>query len=138
MARTNLPLSKFLAESTTGLADPAGTAVDVANGMNVALASSAIPSAASADRLVIRFNQTFAGAKNIIIRAAGGVGAGNPPGFRQGKGDLTVPANNAVVWVGPFELARYVQTDGSINVDFSSGTTGTVTAFLLPKNTGNN
>jgi hypothetical protein len=137
MARTNLPLSKFLANSATGLADPAGTNVDVANGMNIALASSAVPSAASADRLVIRFNQTFAGSKNLIIRAGGGVGAGNPPAFRQGLGDLKVPANAAVVWAGPFELARFVQTDGSINVDFDSGTTGTVTAFLLPKNTGN-
>lgn len=137
MARTNLPLSKFLANNSTGLADPAGTAVDVANGMNIALASTAIPSQAGAANLVIRFNQTFAGSKNIIIRAGNGLDTGNPPAFRQSLGDLTVAANNATVWVGPLESSRFVQKDGSINVDFSSGTTGDVTAFLLPKNTGN-
>lgn len=137
MARTNLPLSKFLADSSTGLADPAGTAVDVANGMNIALASTAIPSQAGASHLVIRFDQTFAGAKNIIIRAGAALDTGNPPAFRQSLGDLKVPANAATVWVGPLESARFTQTDGSINVDFDAGTTGTVTAFLLPKNTGN-
>lgn len=138
MARTNLPLSKLLANNSTGLADPAGTNVDVSNGMNIALASTAIPSAPGAANLFIRFNQTFSGSKNIIVRAGSTtLDNGNPPAFRSPLGDLTVAANAATVWVGPFDPARFVQTDGSINIDFSSGTTGTVTAFMLPKNTGN-
>lgn len=137
MARTNLPVNKLLANSATGLADPVGTAVDVANGMNIKLASTAIPSDAGAAHLFIRYHATFAGAKNIIIRAGAALDTGNPPAFRQSLGDLTVPANNATVWVGPLESARFTQTDGSINVDFDAGTTGDVTAFLLPKNIGN-
>lgn len=125
MARTNLPLTTLTQDG--GAVAPATTAVDVANGMNIALASSAIPAGPNPLSLVIVFNQTFAGAKNIIIRAGA-----NPPSFRKDKGDLQVSANAQVAYVGPFDPARYLQTDGSLNVDFDAGTTGTVLALLLP------
>ena len=125
MARTNLPLTVLTQDG--GAVAPSTTAVDVANGMNIAMASSAIPSGSNALGLVIVFNQTFAGAKNITIRAGA-----NPPAFRKDKGDLQVSANAQVAYVGPLDPARYMQADGSINIDFDSGTTGTVLALLLP------
>lgn len=125
MARTNLPVTTLTYEG--GQVAPATTNIDQANGMNIPLASSAIPSASSANKLLIVFNQTFAGAKNIIIRAGA-----NPPSHRASKGDLLVSANAQVAYVGPLEPARHLQADGSINVDFDVGTTGTVLALLVP------
>lgn len=125
MARTNLPLSNLNAAS--GLVNPSATAVDVTNGMNIALPETAIPRGPMGWDLVIVFAATFAGSKNIIVRK--GV---NPPAFRADLGDLKVAANNQTAYVGPLDPSRYVQADGSINVDFDSGTTGTVLALALP------
>lgn len=133
MARTNLPTSTFVlptgAATSTGLLDPAGTAIDQANGMNIALASGALPSAPTAHNLYLRVNNSAAGPHNVIVRAGA-----YPPAFRAGLGDLTVSVVNATTrWIGPFEAARHMQADGSINVDFDAGTTGTITAFLSPE-----
>lgn len=128
MARTNLPVT--LLDAAAGKVAPTTTAVDVANGHNLALSSSAIPSGSNAYDLVIVFNQTFAGSKNIIVRAGA-----NPPSFRAARGDLQVAANAQVAYVGPLEPARFMQSDGSINIDYDSGTTGTVLALLMPHRT---
>jgi hypothetical protein len=125
MARTNLPLTTL--DPVNGVvATP--TAVDVANGMNIALASTAIPSGPGAWDLIIVFANTFAGAKSCIVRA----GANNPPAFRSGKGDLTVTNTTQTSYIGPLEPARYLQSDGSINIDFTAATTGTVVALMRP------
>lgn len=127
MARTNLPLTPLVANS--GVAEPAGTAIDQANGMNIALASSAIPAAGGARHLILQIKNTFAGTKVVTIRA--GV---NPPSMRAGVGDITFTAvASANTFIGPFEAGRVLQADGSINVDFASGITGTVNAFLVPR-----
>ena len=125
-ARTNLPLTN-LSEATAVASST--TAVDVTNGMNIALASSAIPAKSSSWGLVIVFTNSFAGSKNIIIRAGA-----NPPSFRKDLGDLTLAnaGSSAVTYIGPLEPARFLQADGSINIDFSASTTGTVEALLLP------
>jgi hypothetical protein len=141
MARTNLPLTSLNPKSPT--LNSAGTAVDAANGMNIALASSAIPSAASGDRLVIYVTNTFAGTKTVTVRA--GVGVAAPAGFgtgypvpsqEMGIGDLVtgnLTASTGTAYIGPFDTARYVQPDGSINVDFAASMTGLIWAILLPK-----
>ncbi len=128
MARTNLPLTTL--DPAAGISAPATTAVDVANGMNIALASTAIPSGPGAWDLVIVFVNSFAGAKSIIVRA----GASNPPAFRKDKGDLSVSnaGTSAISYVGPLEPARFLQADGPINIDFTAGTTGTVLALIRP------
>jgi hypothetical protein len=128
VARTNLPLTKLVANS--GVLNPSATTVDQTNGMNVALASESIPAGANSDRLVLKVDNTAAAAHNVIVRA----GAANPPAFRAGIGDITFSVTNAEsAYVGPFEWARVAQSDGSVNVDFDSGFTGTITAFLLPR-----
>jgi hypothetical protein len=127
MARTNLPLSNLVASG--GLADPAGTTIDQANGMNVAIPTTAIPSAPHMDKLILRVANTAGTAKNTIVKAGA-----NPPSFRASLGDLTVqvPATTGVRFIGPFEIARFAQADGSLNIDFESGATGTITAFMAP------
>lgn len=130
MARTNLPLTSLVANG--GVLNPTATAVDQANGMTVALASSAIPAHPTSENLVLVVANTAAAAHNVIIRA----GASNPPAFRAGLGDITFSVTNAeTAYVGPFDYARVVQSDGSLSVDFDSGFTGTILALLVPRST---
>ncbi|HET9109673.1 MAG TPA: hypothetical protein VFN78_02495 [Ktedonobacterales bacterium] len=129
MARTNLPVTNLVANSGVALST---TAVDQANGMNLQLASSAIPAASTSESLVLVVANTAASPFNVIIRA----GASNPPAFRAGLGDITVSVTNATTkYLGPFDYARVVQSDGSLNIDFGVGFTGTIQALLVPGST---
>ena len=125
MARTALPITAL---AQAGLVTPAGTGIDVANGMNIAVQSSAIPSANDAYGLILQFANTFAGSKTITVRA--GV---QPPAYRNLLGDLVVTCTQATWLIGPLEPARFAQADGSINIDFQAATTGTINAFLVPR-----
>ena len=141
MARTNLPVTLLDPKSPT--LNSAGTAIDAANGMNIALASSAIPARPGMDRLVLYVQNTFAGTKTVTVRAGAGVaapsgfGTGYPvPSQEQGFGDLVtgnLTASTGTAFIGPFDSARFIQTDGSVNVDFAASMTGTIWAVLLPK-----
>lgn len=115
MARTNLPVSALAANSS--IADPAGTAADAANGMNI--------TGAPLEEIMLRVVNAGAGSTNVTVRA--GV---YPPALSEGKGDLVVAvANGTTKWIGPFTSAQFAQKDGSLNVDFSVATSVTVTAF---------
>lgn len=134
MARTNLPLTTMTANGA--VLNNAGTAIDATNGMNVQLPTSAIPAAGNADTLVLYVQNTTASTKTVTVRA--GVGGGATPGqaFRSGLGDLTtgnLTASTGTAFIGPFDVSRFAQLDGSINVDFAASMTGTVWAVLLPK-----
>jgi len=108
-----------LANSAAGLADSAGTAVDPTNGHNVA--------GGRFRKLVFRINSTFAGAKTFPFKAGA-----YPPAESSGQGDLVVSLNAVTAWIGPLESARFMQKDGSINIDVAAAATGTITAFQLP------
>lgn len=130
MARTNLPITNMTANGA--VLNQAGTAIDATNGMNVALTSTGIPAAGNADRLVLYVQNTTASTKTVTVKA----GASNPPAFQSGKGDLVtgnLSANTGTAFIGPFEVARFIQSDGSINVDFAASMTGTIWAILLPR-----
>lgn len=145
MARTNLPVTALDPKNPS--LNTAGTSIDATNGMNIALASSAIPSKPGADRLVLYVQNTTASTKTVTVRAGAGVAApsnfgyGYPvPSQEQGLGDLVtgnLSATTGTAFIGPFEAARFIQTDGSVNVDFASGTTGTIWAILLPRYVSN-
>lgn len=121
MARTNVAYTPLVANGT--LADPAGTALNAGVGNGHAIV------AAQPERTVLRITNTTAGAVNATIKA--GV---YPPALASGLGDLTVPIGaNSAAFVGPFESGRFIQKDGSLNVDIAAGHTGTITAFLEPK-----
>ena len=129
MARTNLPVTNLVANSGVALST---TAIDQANGMILALASSAIPAASTSEQLVLVVANTAASPFNFILRA----GASNPPAFRKDIGDLTVSVTNATTkYMGPFDYARFVQSDGSLWIDFGVGFTGTIQALMLPRST---
>lgn len=121
MARTALTKTSLSANAFT--ADAAGNAVDPTNGHTVA---SAVP-----ERTLFRFNNTTASPKAFTVKAGT-----YPPAIAAGLGDLvvTVPATTTQ-WVGPLESGRFLQSDGSLSVDVASGTTGTISTFVVPKAT---
>ena len=141
MARTNLPVTALDPKNPT--LNNAGTAIDAANGMNITLASSAIPSKPGADRLILYVQNTTASTKTVTVRAGAGVAAPSNFGYaypipsqEQGFGDLVtgnLTATTGTAFIGPFDAARFIQTDGSINVDFAASMTGTIWAVLLPR-----
>ncbi len=138
MARTKITITTLAFNA--GVLQPAGTNVDQANGMYLSgteLEPETIPANKGADLLVLEIANTAATAHNAIIRAGGTEpdSSFTPwPAFRGSLGDLTVAVTNGTTQViGPLETSRFKQIDGSINVDFDPGFTGTVKAYLLPK-----
>lgn len=134
MARTNLPLTNLTANGA--VLNNAGTAIDATNGMNIQLPTNTVPAPGDADHLVLYVQNTTAATKTVTVRA--GVGGGPTPGpaFRSGLGDFVsgnLSATTGTAFVGPLDPSRFLQTDGSINIDFASGTTGTVWAVLVPR-----
>lgn len=84
------------------------------------------------DRVIVQVTNTAAA--NLTVT----VGAGdNPPAFRAGLGDFTTGtiAQNGVLWLGPFESARFIQNNGKLDVTFTPAS-GTIACnarvFKLP------
>ena len=121
MSRSAITRHTFVANGP--LADPAPTAIDAANGMRVAAGN-------ELDKIVLRVRNTTAGARAATIRAGT-----DHPAFRRGLGDRVGSslAQNTSEWIGPFECARFRQPNGEIWIDFASGMTGEVTAFIIPR-----
>lgn len=134
MARTNLPLTNAVANGA--VLNNAGTAIDATNGMNIAIPTNAIPAGSNLDRLVLYVQNTTASTKTVTVRT--GVGGGATPGqaFRSGLGDFTtgnLSASTGTAFIGPFDVSRFAQLDGSVNIDFAASMTGTIWAVLLPR-----
>ena len=133
MARTSVAVTPLTANGSISTA--AGTTIDstlVTNGVKIALASTAIPAAYDATRgFFLRVTNTNGTDRVCTVRK----GASNPPAFQKDLGDLavTVVATSGDVLIGPLDLARFVQTDGSIYVDFGTSMTGKITAYILPR-----
>lgn len=123
------------------------TAADNTNGMSVTIPTTGFPSGGSIDRMLLLVLNTNATGRTVTVRAATpdggaaktGAGTSSPaftyPSFEAGKGDLTTSAMTGTTGlgiIGPFEVARFMQPDGTISIDFS-GATGFVAALLLPK-----
>lgn len=149
MARTALtPTYLGVNGSAVNLTNAGGgmTAIDNTNGMTIALTTTSIPANANIDRLFLVVLNTNGTGRTLTIRGAtydGGAtkaGAGatdgfykTVPGFEGGKGDLTFGAMTLTTGIGiygGFEVARFVQPDNSISLDFS-GATGFIAAFFL-------
>lgn len=124
------------------------TAVDNTNGMSVAIPTTGIPAGGSIDRMILLVLNTNGTGRTVTIRGAtsdggaaktgAGTGSGPAftyPSFEGGKGDLVTGAMTLTTGlgiIGPFEVARFMQPDGTLSIDFS-GATGFVAALLLPR-----
>ena len=127
MTATALALTNLTANN--GIDIPVGASIDQANGMSIALPSTAIPAAPNMDELML-FIQTTNGTDVTVTVKAGVL----PPAFRSGMGDLVVTAHAASggCVIGPLESARFAQADGSVLLAFQSGITGFITAYIHP------
>jgi hypothetical protein len=121
MARTAVAYSNLVANSN--LTDPAGTALDATNDHVI---NNAVP-----EETILRVTNTNGTDRIITIKAGD-----NPPALGAGLGDLavTVAATTGVQWLGPFESGRFLQSDGTMEIDVVASHTGTITAFRVPRN----
>ncbi len=85
---------------------------------------------AKPERTLIRVANTEGSTNTLTIKAGD-----NPPALRAGQGDLvvTVAATSGVQYIGPLESDKYLQADGSLEIDFESGMTGSIDVLLLPR-----
>lgn len=129
MARTAITWTQALPGQAT--VQPAPQAIDQANGMNLSQPASVygtFPRVAGASRTVLIVNNTTVSSKVITFRAGA-----NPPSMRAALGDINFTLNaSTVYYIDMPDPARCTQADGSFNVDFASGMTGTISAVGMP------
>ena len=124
MARTSVTPRALVANGNLNGASGA-TTIDstlVTNGVT-------IPDA-EPERTIIRVTNTE-GSTNVVTVRAGD----SPPALAANLGDLavTVAATTGVQYLGPFESGRFVQADGSMEIDFETGMTGAIDVLQLPR-----
>jgi hypothetical protein len=125
MARTAV-VPRALVANGNLIGTTGSTTIDatlVTNGVSV---TGAIP-----EQTLIRVTNTE-GSTNTVTVQSGAV----PPALAAGLGDLvvTVAATTGVQYIGPFEGGRFMQSDGSLWLDFETGMTGTVDVLTVPRN----
>lgn len=121
MARTAIPYSTLAPNSS--IADPTPTTADPTNHHTIA--------AARPELTMLRAYNSGGASKNVIVKAGT-----YPPALAAGQGDLTVAVGaGAIVWLGPFESGRFLQSDGSMSVNLEAAFAGSLTAFKMPRNT---
>lgn len=126
MARTALPVTAVAgtdAQSGTGTVAASTTVIDQANGMAIGAGKAGL-----ADRWLVVVNLTNGADVDVIFRA--GV---QPPAERAGEGDYTVLMDHTKQGYFEIESGRFAQADGSVNVDFGAGATGTIEVVQLLK-----
>src|ERR1051326_5410912 len=92
-----------------GVTTPAGVTISPTNGANIAAPT-------RARKMVVRVTNTITNATHTVTIKAGA----NPPAGRAGIGDLSVAIPQSDERLIVLEHARFVQADGTINVDFST------------------
>ncbi|TYB69734.1 hypothetical protein FXF51_06110 [Nonomuraea sp. PA05] len=87
---------------------------------------------ADPEHILIRVTNTE-GSTNVVTVRAGDY----PPAWAAGQGDLavTVAATTGVQFIGPFESGRFLQGNGSMEIDFETGMTGAIDVLLIPRAT---
>ena len=125
MART--ALTPVVLTANTVVADPAGTALDATD-------DHVFTASYPTDEYVIRVVNTTASTKTVTLKAGD-----NPPADAAGQGDLVLScgagdSTPVVKWIGPFTSSRFLQNDGTVNLDVAASMTGTITIFRIPRN----
>jgi hypothetical protein len=126
MARTALTPRALVANGNLNGATGA-TTID-----STLVTNGAVITGAEPERTVLRVANTEASTNVLTVRKGD-----NPPALAAGQGDLavTIAATSGVQYIGPLESGRFLQADGSLEIDFETGMTGTIEALLLPRAT---
>lgn len=120
MARVVVPVVTL---STVGAATNAGTTADPTEDHYVTVDF-------PLEELVLRFTNT-----NGSNRTATIVAGDTPPALSAGQGNLviTVPATTGDMTVAGLESARFIQSDGTLQIDLEASYAGAVRAFRVPR-----
>lgn len=112
----SIPLSTLTPNART--ADPAGTA----SGSTNIVAAGAAP-----EEIILRAVVANA-TTNVTVKAGA-----NPPALSAGQGDVVAACVVGTNFIGPLSSARFIQADGTINVDVATAANVTLTAFVVPR-----
>lgn len=120
MPRVNVPVVTL---STVGAATNAGTTADPTEDHVVTVDF-------PLEELVLRFTNTNASNRTATI-----VAGDTPPALSAGQGNLviTVPATTGDMTVAGLESARFLQNDGTLQIDLEASYAGAVRAFRVPR-----
>jgi hypothetical protein len=128
MARTALTVTTLTPNTPlAGLGTT--TNIDATNSHSITFVSAVTPG-----QVILVVANTTASTKTVTVKA--GV---NPPAVRTGGGDMTALSltDGSVTTqygiIGPFEASRYMQANGTINVDVAASMTGTITVLYIPR-----
>lgn len=119
MARTAATLVSL--SNNAGTLDGGGTTYDVSNGMY-------IPAVPSGKRLLVRLTNTDDDTGLTVTFKAGAY----PPALASGQGDLAITVAFGTTQFVELESGRFLQKDGTINVDVTVNT-GKLTPLVLAK-----
>ena len=132
MARTKITVQSVAMNA--GAARATGTTADPTNGHYLAVADlypETVPVQRGARLLVLEVYNTDSADHNLTIKAGA-----NPPAQRASLGDLVVlVAHSATIpfIFGGLESARFLQADGTVNIDLAASFAGTIYAYVLNK-----
>jgi len=129
MSRTTLSYTILNQNGVRNL--PSATNADASNGMNIPVPKVSSPGASdSINDLILYVANGDSSDHTVTVGGA----SGSPTGPRGGSGDLTVTISHTAGggFIGPLDATRFAQADGSVNVDFSSATSMTIIAYMLP------
>lgn len=128
MARTAITPVQLTSDS--GVTKGAGASVDATNGMTIA--------DPGPYKVILEVSNSLTTSKNVIVRA-GTSSSGSVSDTvysQQTKGDLTVAvAASSTVVIELDETDRFVQSDGSLSIDFDASSSGTIWALRRAYNT---
>lgn len=115
MARTQIHPTVLVVNGTE--ADPAGSTLSTGAGNGVYITSADV----DPEQMVLRLHNAGGTQANVLVKAGT-----FPLAPSSGQGDLAVavPAGGTV-FAGPFESARFAQTDGSLAIDTDAAVTAT-------------
>ena len=112
MARSIVPVTQLVRNGGTFVSS-AGT-IDTANGQVIN---------APSDTLVLYVNNT--GPAGTVVFKAGD----NPPALRGILGDESIDIGGTAAMYLTFETARFMQDDGTVNIDWGGSPTGSIAAY---------
>jgi hypothetical protein len=120
MARTAVTVTALSGNS--GVAQPAGTTIDPTNGHVI--------NNAKPEQLILRVTNTNGTQRTLTIKAGD-----YPPAVAAGLGDYTIviAATTGVAIVGPFESGRFLQSDGTLQIDCEASMAGVIQAFEVTR-----
>jgi hypothetical protein len=120
MPRTAVTVTDL--SKTAAVIRPAGTTADPTNDHVITVSF-------PLEELVIEFTQTDATGRAFSIMPGD-----SPPALSAGQGAITqTVAQNAVYYVAGLESGRFLQSDGTLEIDLAASFAGTIRAYRIPR-----